>query len=260
MTWAERRKLTYGGGLFLVVAIIAAMIVSQFTKVTPSCFDKKKNGTEVGVDCGGGCLQYCENELEQPKVRWYRSFEISPGVVHAVAYIEHSYPGAAARTVPYQFRLYDAKNSLIVEKKGVTMIGPMGRSAIVEALIPTGNNTVATTRFSFTAPVPWEKIDPMFSQVVIKTDRTVLERFTGGTRLTATLENKNRFSFKDMEVVAVLYDDRDNAVTVSKTIVSSLPALGTDVVYFTWPEQINPKSIRRIEVIPRINPFTAVPL
>lgn len=260
MTWSERRKLAYGGGLFIVVASILGIILFQLTKVTPTCFDSKKNGDEVGVDCGGGCLQYCANELAQPKVRWVRSFEISPGVVHVIAYIEHSYPGAAARKATYQFKLYDAKNSLITERSGSTMIGPMGRSAIVETLVQTGNSTVAVPRFSFTEPVPWEKVDPTFSQVSIKTDRTFLEQFDGGTRLTATLENKNRFSFADMEVVAILYDNRDNAVTASKTLVSNLPAIGSQTIYFTWPQKIDPKTIRRIEVIPRVNPFNAVAL
>lgn len=260
MTWSERRKLAYGGSLFVVVASILGVILIQVTKVTPTCFDNKKNGDEVGVDCGGGCLQYCANELAQPKVRWVRSFEISPGVVHAVAYIEHSYPGAAAREAQYQFKFYDAKNSLITERKGSTMIGPMGRSAIVETLVQTGNSPVATTRFSFTEPVPWEKIKNSFSQLVIKTDRTLLEQFNGGTRLTATLENKNRFSFSDMEVVAILYDARDNAVTVSKTLVTSLPALGSQTIYFTWPQKIDLTTVKRIEVMPRINPFSAVEL
>lgn len=260
MTWSERRKLAYGGGLFIVVASILGIILFQLTKVTPTCFDNKKNGDELGVDCGGGCLQYCVNELAQPKVRWVRSFEISPGIVHVVAYIEHSYPRAAARKANYQFKLYDSKNSLITERKGTTMIGAMGRSAIVETLVQTGNSNVAVPRFSFTDPVSWEKIDPAFSQVSIKTDRTFLEQFEGGTRLTATLENKSRFSFADMEVVAILYDTRDNAVTASKTVVSNLSALGTSVVYFTWPQKIDPKTIRYIEVIPRVNPFNAVSL
>lgn len=257
MTWAERRQFAYGGSLFLFFVLIAGAIVLRTTRVEPTCFDGKKNGKEVGVDCGGSCLQYCPNELEQPKVRWVRSFEVSPGVVHAVAYIEHSYPGAAARRAAYQFKLYDEKNSLITERVGETVIGPMGRTAIVETLIPTGNSQVAVTRFVFTTPVPWEKVPTTYSQIVIKTDRTVLERFDGGTRLTATLENKSRTAFTSMDVVALLYDKNGNTVTVSKTVVPSLPALDTKVVYFTWPTSIDPSSITRIEIVPRINPFTA---
>lgn len=260
MTWSERRKLAYGGGFFLILISIVAFIIVRLTSVTPTCFDGKRNGDETGVDCGGGCLQYCRNELSDPKVRWVRSFEIAPGVVHAVAYIEHSFATAAAKDVGYQFKLYDAKNSLITEYSGTTIIGPIGRSAIVATLIPTGNSDVAVTRFSFTAPVPWQKIDTSIAQSVIKTDRTVLENFSEGTRLTAVIDNPNRITFNAMEVVALLYDERDNAVTTSKTVIERFPAGSTQTLYFTWPQTITPDSIRRIEIIPRINPFDTVSL
>lgn len=241
-------------------SLVGFLIFHKVTNVAPTCFDHKKNGDETNVDCGGGCLQYCPNELTDPKVRWVRSFEITPGVVHAIAYIEHSYPVASAKTVGYSFKLYDAKNVLITERTGTTYLGPMGRTAIVETLIPTGNIPVATTRFSFVDPIPWEKTDASFSQVVIKTDRTLLEKFSGGLRLTATLENKSRYSFTNMDVVAVLYDKNDNAITTSKILLPSLPAQSSQVVYFTWPLSIDATSVRTVEVLPRVNPFSATPL
>lgn len=246
--------------MLLSVLLIAGVFLWKTTQKIPTCFDGKKNGGESGIDCGGSCLQYCPYELEQPKIRWVRSFEVSPGVVHAVAYIEHSYPGAAARRATYQFKLYDEKNSLITERVGEAVIGPMGRTALIETLIPTGNSSVASTRFSFIAPVPWEKISSEYAQVVIKTDRTVLENFNGGTRLTATVENKSRNSFTAMDIAVLLYDKNGNTITVSKTVLPSLQALDTAVVYFTWPSVIPLQSVSRIEIIPRINPFTATSL
>ena len=257
MVWAERRKLAYISGLVLFLGLVGFVIFYKVTNVVPTCFDNKKNGGETNVDCGGKCLQYCPNELTNPKSRWERSFEITPGVVHAIAYIEHSYPSASTPKVGYSFKLYDAKNVLITERLGTTYLGPMGRTAIVETLIPTGNIAVASTRFSFTDPIPWQKVDPAFSQIVIKADRTLLEKFSEGTRLTATLENNSRYSLNNIDVVAILYDKNDNAITTSKTLLPTLPALGSQTIYFTWPESIDPKSVRAIEVIPRINPFSA---
>ncbi len=257
MVWAQRRKLTYMSGVILFFGIIGFFIVRHYTNVPPTCFDNKRNGGEVGVDCGGACLQYCPNELADPKLRWSRSFEVTPGIVHAVAYIEHGYPTSSAEKVRYQFKLYDEKNSIITERIGETYLGPMGRTAIVESLVPTGNIKVATTRFTFLPPIPWEKSDPIFSQIVIKTDRTLLESYTGGLRLTATLENQSRYSFENIDAVALLYDSSDNVITASKILVPSLVGLGKQTVYFTWPNRIDPKTVRTIEVIPRFNPFSA---
>lgn len=249
--------MTYMGGLLVLLVVVGLGLIHKATNVAPTCFDNKKNGGESGVDCGGACLQYCPNELADPKVRWARSFEITPGIVHSIAYIEHSYPASSAKELKYLFKLYDEKNSLITERAGTTYLGPMGRTAIIETLIPTGNSAVATTRFSFVPPIPWERSDPEFSQVVIKTDRTTLESYDGGTRLASTLDNKSRYEFDDIDVVAVLYDDSDNAITISKTLLPHLDALGSATIYFTWPFVIDTKAVRNIEIIPRPNPFSA---
>jgi hypothetical protein len=136
MTWAERRKLTYLLLILIIVGGSAFLAIRNAVTVEPTCYDHKRNGDETGVDCGGGCTFYCRNELPEPKVLWVRSFKITPSMMHAVAYIEHTAPTAAARLVQYQFKIYDDKNTLIAERTGSTFLGPMGKTAIVETLIP----------------------------------------------------------------------------------------------------------------------------
>lgn len=259
MTWAQRRKLTYLSGVFLVFASIAFGIYHRVTDVAPTCSDGKQNQGEKGVDCGGVCAFYCVNELGAPKVRWVRTFKVTPGIVHAIAYIEHSYPTAAIQSMRYSFKLYDEKNTLITERIGATFLGPMGRTAIVETLIKTGNVVPTRTTFTILPPLDWQKIPVDYSQVVIKTDRTLLEPFDGGTRLTATLENESRYNFQDLDVVAILYDESDNAMATSKSLLLSLPGKEAQTMYFTWPYNM-PSPVARIEILPRFNPFTATAL
>lgn len=259
MTWAQKRKLVYVFGVLIVLAGVLGLTVRNATKIAPTCYDNKQNQGEVGVDCGGPCTFYCRNELADPKVRWVRTFEIRPGIVHAVAYIEHTYPAAAARTMRYSFKLYDDKNTLIAERTGSTFLGPMGRTAIVETLIKTGNVTPALVRFTVLPPLPWEKIPTTYSQIVIKTDRTLLEPLPNTTRLTATIENTSRTNFRDVDVVAILYDKDDNAVSASKAYLRELPGVSSEQVIFTWPF-VMPTPIVRVEIIPRVNPFTSTAL
>lgn len=255
MTWAERRKLTYVLLIIIIVGGTVFLAIRNAVNVEPTCYDKKRNGDEVGVDCGGSCAFYCPSELPPPKVLWTRVFKVTPSVAHAVAYIEHSSPSAAARFVQYQFKVYDDKNTLLAERTGSTFIGPMGKTAIVETLIPVGNVEPSLTRFSFVSDVPWEKIPQTFSSIVIKTDRNYLERYSGGTRLTATLENTSRYEFSKVDVVAMLYDRNGNVITSSKVLVPELEAESSKTIYFTWPFKID--HAVRTEIIPRFNPFTA---
>ncbi len=258
MDWASRRKLLYLTSLLLVVGGALSFFIWKATRTEATCYDGIQNAEEVGVDCGGGCAFYCKAELADPKVRWARFFPLSGNLVHAVAYIEHAYPTAAARSAAYTFSFYDDRNNLLTEYHGTTYIGPMGRSAIVETLIPLGNITPSTVRFRFDGDIVWEKIPIEFSQVVVKTDRYTLEPFESGTRLTATLENQSSIGFKAIDVAAILYDSNDNAIAVSKALLPALPAQATTTVYFTWPSALREKTAR-VEVIPRITPFSLLP-
>lgn len=259
MTWAQARRLRYSSIVLAVLIAIGGFVYYKVTDVVPTCFDGRKNGDELGVDCGGGCSLYCANTFADPKVRWVRTFPVTPGLVHAIAYIEHGYPTAAAREATYSFKLYDERNSLIIERTGVTYIGPMGKSAIVDTLIPIGAATPARVQFAFTAPMRWQKILSSFASLVIKTDRTSLEiepkttRAPATTRLAATLENQSRYSFDTIDVIAILYDVNGNALAVSKSILPELPAQQNTMVYFTWPYEV--EGVSRIEILPRINPF-----
>jgi hypothetical protein len=254
MNWAQRRKLTYIALVLAFFAIIAFVIIHKVTSVPATCSDNRKNGDEVGVDCGGSCNMYCLNQLSNPIVEWVRVFPVTPGVVQAVAYIQHSYPTSAAKAVNYEFKLYDENNNLLATRPGSTFLGTAGDSAIVETLIPV-SGTVSVARFAFTSPVPWQKVSPLFSQAVILSDKNAVERFDGGTRLTAQLENKSRLNFNGLDIVAIFYDKDGNAITSSKILLPSLPALQTKTVYFTWPYGVN--GIARTEIIPRFNPFTS---
>lgn len=256
MTWSQRRQFTYISGFMAVVIVASYLVIHSATKTTPTCFDGRKNGDEVGVDCGGVCAFYCKDELGVPKVRWVRYFDVAPGLIHTIAYIEHSYPQAAAQKINYHFDIYDAKNNLIKTQPGSTYLGPLGRTAIVETLVPVGNTVPSIARFSFDGQIFWEKIPAEYAQAVIKTDRYLLEPFEHGTRLIATLDNQSRYEFKDMDVVAILYNKDDNAIAVSKSVLKDLPARSATTLYFTWPEPLKNETAR-VEVLPRINPFTS---
>jgi len=268
MNWAQRRKLTYIMIVVAFFAMIAFVIIHKATDVAPTCFDHKQNEGELGVDCGGPCNNYCPYQLADPTVEWVRVFPVTPGIVDAVAYIKDTYPIAAAQDVGYEFKLYDANDILVADRKGATFLGPAGDTAIVETLIPIGKNTTVTiARFSFDDPIAWQKISPDFLQLVINTDNTDVEAFGGGTsvlpgqaaqestRLTATLQNQSRYNFFNTDVVALFYDKDGNVITSSKVLVPNMPALQSTIVYFTWPYPVT--GIARTEIIPRVNPFTA---
>ncbi len=256
MTWAGERRLQYIGGIALFAVLVSGGVYWKYFKKTPTCSDNIQNGTETGVDCGGICVRYCKNEITNPKVRWQLPFVVTPTSTTAVAYIEHGFAGVSARTVNYKFDVYDADGSIIATRTGSTFVGTVGKSAIVEPLIQVDGSKVAQVRFSFVGDTIWEKTDPDVSTFVIKTDITRAEAFEAGTRVRALLENKTDTTFTNMPVVVLLHNDDDNTIAASTKIVDSLPANQNKEIVFTWPDTTLVKKINRIEVLPRINPFT----
>jgi hypothetical protein len=256
MTWAGTRRLQYISGAMVFAVLVSGGVYWKYFKKIPTCTDNIQNGTEVGIDCGGICARYCKDEITNPKIRWQLPFVVTPTSTTAVAYIEHGFAGVSARSVAYRFDLFDADGSVIATRTGSTFIGTAGKSAIVEPLIQVDGTKVSKAKITFLGDIVWERTDPDISSFVIKTDITSKEIFSAGTRVRALLENKTDVEFATIPVVAIVYDDKENAIASSIAIVPSLPANQNREVVFTWPDTTLTKKIVRIEIIPRINPFT----
>jgi hypothetical protein len=74
-------------------------------------------------------------------------------------------------------------------------------------------------------------------------------------KLSAQVRNTTFATFYDVPVVAIIYDDRGNAIATSQTVIDQIGSEEAVSVYFTWPEPLLGTPARR-EIIPRINPFT----
>ena len=109
MKWSTKRKMMYAGGVFIVGLLILLRILYPIFTKEPTCSDGVKNGTEIGVDCGGSCKKFCSIEVNNLVLLWTRSFRSSPTTFTAVAYIENQNLNAEAVQVPYEFKLYDEK-------------------------------------------------------------------------------------------------------------------------------------------------------
>ncbi|MEI6316459.1 MAG: hypothetical protein WCO65_01880 [bacterium] len=256
MSWSFRRQLFIILLLCLVFAGVVFAYVAPIIFQAPTCSDHKQNGTETGVDCGGGCVNLCTSDVKKPTILWYRSFLISDDVYNAVAYIENQ-NSAAITAMPYEFRLYDTKGTYITRVDGTAMIPPSGRYAIIETGIKTGTAIVGTTTFEWKTPtVSWQHIAPNISSLRIGTSDISLNTSSSTQRLLVTVNNKSPIiPLKNVQVAAILYDKDDNAVSVSKTYIHELTAGGNLPIYFTWPRPFaNP--VVRYEIIPIIDVFS----
>ncbi len=81
-SWSAKRKLVYAIMFFSFVIIVVGLPTFFIWYQKPTCFDGKKNGDEVGVDCGGSCRLLCSFEAVEPDILW--SFVIQDCVLCAI--------------------------------------------------------------------------------------------------------------------------------------------------------------------------------
>ncbi len=254
MTWAGRRKFFYGGILiFIAISYLAYKIYPSFN-VEPTCADNKQNGQERGVDCGGACFKICQNDAAPLVEKWARSFRVGEGIYNSFAYLENKNVQAAAQIIYYEFTLYDADNIFITSRKGATFIPPNSRLGIFEPAVITGKRAVKNTTFKILSKPDWVKVSESESKQVVFTEAGIVTNLEIAPKLQVSVQNSTISTIKNIDVFAIVYDENNNALGLSKTIIPSMVAGSKKDITFTWREPFAGEPVRT-EIISQVNIF-----
>ncbi len=253
MDWGTQRRLkilvTIGGIIFILLTVF---IYFKFFNNPPSCFDRKMNQDERGVDCGGICSLLCPDESRPPIVVFNRLFKIGYGVYSAVALVENPNQNVFSREVDYVFRVYDERNILLFEIPGTTFAPPGRIFPVFEHQILTGNREASKITFEIkNSNILWERgvfVDPKL--VVTNVSNKIVDK---RARIEADITNKEAYPVKDIPVIVVVYNNEGNAEESSATIVDYISPNDTAHVSFVWNNAFN-FDVSKIDIIPRLKP------
>lgn len=253
--WSRKRKRRLIIIVSSLILIVLALIAYQIFNRPPTCFDGIQNGAETGVDCGGTCGAVCREEVRDIVVWWERPFEVTNGVYNVLAYLENQNLESGLQEVAYEFRLYNYDNILVSQPVvGTTFIEPNKRSAVFESGITTGDEDAYTVFFKISSVQNWEKTDQSFAYNLFEIGEPSLTNQDEAPKLQAAISNTSFKNFTDVEVIAILYNQEDNAIASSRTYLDTLSQGSEGIAYFSWPEPFS-SDVSRIEVIPRVDPF-----
>ena len=227
----------YGGSAVLILAIISGIVFFRSFYHAPSCTDGVKNGSETGVDCGGGCPNVCTTDTLNPIVLWAKSFNISGDVYTAVAYVENPNVNSRNDRAQYDFRMYDSSHTLIESRTGETYIPKNKKFAIFETGFLFKNKKPRYTEFSFTSFSEWKKDTSVEPDLVINYG-SLLATSTS-PRIEGTVLNNSLQNIPYIELVGFVIDSRDNVVAASKTFLNNVNKLSTQSFTFTWPKSFD---------------------
>lgn len=250
-----RRRILYltGVAIFFIV-LVGLPVAYKLTTVPPTCHDGQQNQSETAPDRGGPCPLVDTARLSPSSVLWTRSFKIRDGSYSATAYIQNPNDHAAVARMAYLFKLYDAQNILVAERRGETYVMPGGITPVYEPDIDTGQRGVTHAFFEFTSAATWQHYEDT-SRAVKVTDRNLSDEISS-PRLEATAENTSVSTLSDIRFIAVIFDTAGNAFASSATHVDRLAGGESAQIVFTWP---NPfvLQVGRIDIIPVLPPKAA---
>ncbi len=254
MDWQTRRKIIYFFATLFTVASISIYVFREKIFPTPTCFDTKQNGYEVGIDCGGVCSLRCSSEVTPLEVIWARALKTSSTTYDLVAMISNKNIDNASQKFSYMFTMYDNQGLVMEEISGSTF-------APIDGDFPVIRQSVMLKKSPYKVTLQIEDTPhyKVHEKPTSPTVRITRERYEAGSipRVFATIMNTKRTTVNNLPVRIVLFDEEDNAYAVGQTIVPRLDKEETKEISFTWDNEL-PYAPTRIRVYPIFDPFIAI--
>ena len=197
------KQIIFGSFFLIILFLIGFAVYFLFFKQPPSCFDKKQNQNETGVDCGGSC-QSCELKTIRPiEVNWVRTFSADGKAVLA-AEIKNSNANYASDNFSINFDLLDKSKKRI---KNISKIGSFIYASDVKCLIEITDIDyleIGDIEISF-LDINWLAKDE-FSKPAIQIREINTKTLSGSSEIeiSGTALNENNYPLSLVRIIAFL--------------------------------------------------------
>lgn len=254
MGWSLRRKLLYALSVAVTLSAITVFVMREKLFPPPTCFDNKKNGYELDVDCGGMCSLRCRQEVNPPVVVWSKAVQSSKDLYDVVVMVNNTNVNNASRLLGYTIMMYNDAGKTIATFSGSTTAPLAGKfPIIIQNIVLT---EIPKTVIATLTDGPHYSVQESPTSPTVKIVDRMYEQ-DSISRVYATVINTKHVEINNLNVRLVLFDDDDNAYAVGQTVVPRLEKEGFEKIVFTWKEVL-PHKPTRIEVYPIFDPFRAV--
>lgn len=235
MEWSQKQRISYVLVFIALVGVLSALPLYFFLHKEPTCFDKKQNGDEVGVDCGGSCVLYCATQMKPLRIIWTKAFQFAPEHYDVGAYVENPNSAAGIKDAHYTVRIFDTAGQMIAERVGTIEIAPGAVPFLFER-----NFTLKTSpekvviEFDEDYHTQWRKAYSPKSILVTKNQN--LKQTDFGPRLDAILVNTDYVNSVNLVTIGVvILDQSRNPIAISRTYVDTISKGSEQNIFFTWP-------------------------
>jgi hypothetical protein len=247
--WRGRRQLV----AFLIIAAVlggAGFLLVRNLLPEPTCFDTRKNQGEEKTDCGGPCLPCIFKDKKPVDIFWVRVTPVRGGVYSAVAEVKNPNSVLGIPRFEYLLKLFDDKNALVIERRGISFLYANEAAHIVE------------TNLRSERPIVRGELEIGTIEYVLRDDNPpdliagekeirVVSQNGANTELSARLFNRTPIDFRDVSVYAILLDSNKNVLAVSTLLLDEIRGGDAKGIRFFWPEEV--KNVLFMLIEPRVN-------
>lgn len=218
------KQFIYGLFYLALLSFIFWSFYLSFLKPGPNCFDKKQNQNEEGLDCGGVCKNLCfPKDFKDLEITQEKIFRLDSNHVSFFAEVKNPNPEFAVKNFSYVLNIYNSKDEIIKTLKDNSFVFSNDLSHILIPNFEISSNLVDRLELIIEKNINWVKKEnfekPNFSKSSLK-----IEKESNRIKFSGSLSNQTPFSFKDPQVLVILYNQFNNPIGSSLTVLDELSA------------------------------------
>ncbi|MBI2623098.1 MAG: hypothetical protein HYW65_00785 [Candidatus Liptonbacteria bacterium] len=217
------KQLLYGLLYFVIFIGIPVGIYFALLKPAPTCWDAVQNGTEEGIDCGGGCPRACIPATLQP-LEAAGGVKVVPlgrdanGFFHESFLIEITNPNTeyAAQSFRYTITAETISSTATLQRldgDAYIYAGEVRTLAFPNIIV--GEHEVQSASITFSDP-QWVPAS-LWRRPSLRVQHTATERTDGQLVVSGELVSDDIIAFPFVEVIAVFKGRFGEVVGVSRT-------------------------------------------
>lgn len=243
---------------FAVLFGIGGYVTYYIITPAPTCFDKKQNQAEKGVDCGGNCSP-CKDTVQKKDVI---VDEVAValggnGTYDVVAKITNPNNTLGASSFGYAFKLKDASGNIIATREGTSFILPADSRYVAELGLQVENGAVPTKVELAIGEAKWEELKTVGKPQIGVYNKNFGEDVNGdGRRADGVIRNESGYDLNKIFVVIVLRSGAGDIVGINKTEKNAVRIKEERDFRLTWPYQLS-APVQNMEVDVQSNVFDA---
>ncbi|MEK7635981.1 MAG: hypothetical protein AAB405_02740 [Patescibacteria group bacterium] len=232
------KQIIFGSFFLIILFLIGFAVFLIFFKQPPSCFDKKQNQNETGIDCGGSCPA-CELKTVRPlETNWVRFFS-GEGKAIIGAEIKNPNQNYASDNFSINFDILDKYGKKI---KGISKISSFIYASDIKCLIEFTDIdylNIGDVKISF-SNVNWLAKDE-FSKPAIQIREFITKTLSGNSEIeiSGIALNDNNYPLSLIRIIAFLNNSSGIKIGASKTELDNISAYGERQFKIVFPENIS---------------------